>query len=347
MQKNLIEALSDSLKIENNRILAESILQSTDPIAITTRIEEFCKTELGIPVARCLYVGFSVGASFGLVLEDGRKVFLKAHKQTAGDDLNSISIDTLTAVSEVQSHLATDGFPCPKVILPPRKFGEAIMTVDSYEDVGEQQDAHNPTIRNATAQAFAELIICARPLATRPGITRGRLYESRTLYPVPHNALFDFEKTAKGAEWIDEIALEAKLAAQSFKGETVLGHADWSLKNLRLKDDKVVMVYDWDSLAVDDELNLLGIAAATFPTTWDIDTKITPSREEVYLFVKEYERHRGRTFTKKELMKIAAAATYTMAYTARCEHALNPKGENFEGSFRQALIEMKNGFLID
>ncbi|RDU38069.1 hypothetical protein DRW41_00390 [Neobacillus piezotolerans] len=102
-----------------------------------------------------------------------------------------------------------------------------------------------------------------------------------------------------------------------------------------------MMVYDWDSLVVEDELNLLGIAAATFTTTWDIETKITPSREEAYEFVRDYEYHRGKLFTKKELQKISAAATFCMAYTARCEHAIDPQGERFEGSFRQALESIK------
>ncbi|WP_143088982.1 hypothetical protein [Paenibacillus sp. UNC496MF] len=100
------------------------------------------------------------------------------------------------------------------------------------------------------------------------------------------------------------------------------------------------MVYDWDSLKIEDELNILGIAAATFTTTWDVPVKITPSQEEAYAFVMEYEQSRGKRFSMNELTKISAAATYCLSYVARCEHALDSECNNYEGSFRQALASM-------
>ena len=56
------------------------------------------------------------------------------------------------------------------------------------------------------------------------------------LWPVPHNALFDFEATVAGAEWIDEVAGKAKKILDNSPGRMVVGHADWSAKHLRFMD---------------------------------------------------------------------------------------------------------------
>ncbi|MFC5464811.1 phosphotransferase [Lederbergia graminis] len=341
-KSNLTETLTAILQSKTNKVLSKSILHTADAMKISSSIDRFCQQNLGSSVVSCLYAGFSVGASFGLTLLDGREIFLKLHKPTSNEDLNAISMNSLTTISHIQGHLAEAGFPCPNVILQPIKYENSIITVQSFEDVGEQKDAHDPLIRKALARTFSELIARTQSYKAEKDLTYGRLFTTPSLYPNPHNELFNFEKTAKGAEWIDEIAITAKKVTNEVKGETVIGHADWSLKNLRLQGNKVVMVYDWDSLTLEDELNLLGIAAATFPTSWDIETKITPSPEEAYLFVREYEYFRGKSFSKKELEKIAAATTYCIAYTARCEHAIDSFGNRLEGSFRQAL-EKING----
>src|SRR5205085_1228868 len=55
------------------------------------------------------------------------------------------------------------------------------------------------------------------------------------LYPTPHTTLFDFEKTAAGAEWIDEIAVVARQARDADADRAIV-HADWSARNIRVID---------------------------------------------------------------------------------------------------------------
>lgn len=338
---HLSYSLKKILENHHHKILSKSILHSTDANSISDDINYFCIKILGSPVKKSLYIGLSVGASFGLVLQDGRNIFLKIHRPTHNDEINAISLESLTTISNIQAQLAEKGFPCPKVIHAPVRFGKGIATIHSFEDKGKQEDAHQPVIRRAMAETLARLIQMTNSYKAVPNIRQGRLFTTKNLYPTPHNALFNFENHADGAEWIDEIARRAKNTIQSMKGETVLGHADWSVKNMRFENNEVVMTYDWDSLTLEDELHLLGIASATFTATWDIETKITPSRHEAYMFVKDYEYFRDRPFTRRELEKISADATYCMAYTARCEYSIDPECEKYEGSFRQALEQIR------
>ncbi|AZN42722.1 hypothetical protein [Paenibacillus albus] len=341
------EALLSSFEDEENMILCNSILGMSDAEQIVADMNDFCRCHLNSSIHSCLHISFSVGASFGFELENGNQIFIKVHKPTSADTITAISKPYLTAVSSVQKSLAESGFPCPRVLLEPTELGAGIATVDEFAAPGELRDAHVPAIRAAIAQTLAQLIKSTEPYRDAPGFASGRFGASETLYPIPHNDLFNFNRTAKGAEWIDAIAVKAKNTVNRIKGRVVLGHLDWSLKHFRFSGNEVAMVYDWDSLKLEDELNVLGIAAATFTTTWDIPVKITPSQEESYAFVKEYEQFRGSAFTGEEWTKVSAATTYCLAYVARCEHALDQEGNNYEGSFRHALASMVGELYLD
>ena len=53
--------------------------------------------------------------------------------------------------------------------------------------------------------------------------------------------------------------------------------------------------------------------------------------------MRDYETARGRRFGPAERVVIGAAATYSLSYTARCEHAVDPTGEPADDSARVAL----------
>lgn len=84
----------------------------------------------------------------------------------------------------------------------------------------------------------------------------------------------------------------------------------------------ITVVYDWDSLAVARETDVVGMAAAIFLVTWDLElVPRFPTRDEMMAFVAEYEHAAGHRFSKREWESIGAAATYMLAYVARCEHS--------------------------
>jgi len=139
------------------------------------------------------------------------------------------------------------------------------------------------------------------------------------------------------AKWIGEIALKKKKLITGIDKNIVLGHCDWSMKNMRFIDENIVMVYDWDSIILQDEYHILATAASTFPMTWDIPVRIVPTQEEAHDFVINYERARGKKFNKTEWIKISACVTYYFCYTARCQVSA---GDIYEGSFIEALSGM-------
>ena len=327
--QDLLAAIESTLRDPYDARLAASILETTDPARIRDAVDGFCRRKLGAGVAGCHSLGFSVGASFGLRLVDGRDVFLKVHHP-------GVSVDALAAMATVQDALARGGFPCPAVVHPPSPLGPGAATVEGFVDDGILRDAHDPAVRDAMAAALAELIARTQLMPIPEGIPRGEPPDA-ALWPRPHNVLFDFSMDAPGAARIDAIARRAKAVLRAAPRREVVGHMDWKAQHFRFTGDHVRVIYDWDSLRLDDECVLVGSAAATHPTAWDLDVRLTPTPDEARAFVDAYERARGAPFTVEELRRISAAATYLIAYTARCEHSVDPASEKLPGSYREIL----------
>ena len=107
---------------------------------------------------------------------------------------------------------------------------------------------------------------------------------------------------------------------------------------------EVTAVYDWDSLDVDYESMSVGGAAkahtAEFSRPW------RPSIRDALAFVDEYERARAAPFTEEERAAVHARIAYSVAYTARCEHALAAGGSpTFVTRAREALPEFARELL--
>jgi hypothetical protein len=317
--------------LRDNPAFTRSILGTADPEEITAWLHVLCEDHLRSRLKEIFFCELSVGAAFGLRLQDGRRIFLKAHKPDR-------SAQFLEAVRRVQGHLLKRGFPCPRPLAGPASFGLGLATAEEFVDEGEHVDAHEPVIRGRMAQALARTIGLAAEVQDVGALSLGWAWPKADLWPVPHNALFDFEATAEGAEWIDGIAAEAKRVMDGFHGRVVVGHADWSVKHFRFAGGKITVVYDWDSLRLDKEAIIVGTAAATFPATWSLEVASrAPSPEELWSFLEEYEAARGHPLSSEERSATAAAAVYVMAYAARCEHAIDPEAEDLLGGFREVL----------
>lgn len=303
---------------DEDRQLARDILGTDELRLIEPAISVFCREHLGRAVVRVHYMSFSIGAGFGLALDDGRSVFMKAWPRTT-------SLESLESVHIIQSTLATQGFPAPQVLVNPRPFLSGQAVIMEWCDRGSQVDAHSAPVRRALATSLAHLIALATPFADLAGLPRHD-YPTNGAFGPAHNVLFDFHATRLGAEWIDEIAIASAHAAQRAPSRIVVGHRDWSMHNVRLHTDRegnpvVSVVYDWDSLAVARETDIVGMAAATFPITWDLNVvPRLPTRDEMAAFVADYEQVVGHRFSAGEWECIGAAATYLLAYVARCEH---------------------------
>ncbi len=323
----------------NVHFVEPSVFGTTKPHQIADLIDTFCRAELGAGVAGYLFYETSVGAVCGVRLEDKRRVVVKVHQP-------SRSLDFLKAVVRVQHYLIDHGYPCTKPLLAPRPLAYGIATTEELVDEGVYHEAHDPTIRRSMAEMLAWLIQLTMTPEAIPGLQSAALdirLPPGVIWPAPHSKLFDFEATASGAEWIDEIARKAQESKRHGAGQLVLGHIDWGVKHFRYVNERVRVIYDWDSLSFEKEPIIVGRASGYFTYTEFFGAVRGPTNEETQAFIAEYEAARGRPFTSEEMQTLEAAKLYGLAYGARCEHALHPDETSYpDGSCRSRLATRAN-----
>jgi hypothetical protein len=259
------------------------------------------------------FLGCSVGALFGIRRRDGSRVAVKVHKLVTDERY-------FDDVQRVQAALAPLGAPRP--------LGRrGLVTFEEWRDTGSFRNAHEPAVREATARVLHAFAEAATATGLRP--RRPFLRPDGALWPKPHNALFDFEATTAGAEWIDAIATAARAVTDEAAGREVVGHADWAAKHVRFDDRlRATAIYDWDSVTTDTEPSLVGTAAGSYLYLEEHDLPRWPTPEQARAFIAEYEAARGSPFAADERRAAYAACVYLVAYAARCGHAFGGGGRD-------------------
>jgi len=187
---SILSKLFAILRDEAEVFLLESITGTGDAERLAGLIDSFCFEQFNSRVSTCYFACLSMGASFGLRLVNGNDIFIKISKlrtETSGD--RGFTVDDLTAMSRMQEALYNANYPCPSVILHPKKYQGAIYTVNGYVDIGEQKDAHCPNIRRASAHGLAELIkrffsISLRVVSTKSIYIKLKTYFLRPIIPI-------------------------------------------------------------------------------------------------------------------------------------------------------------------
>ena len=273
------------------------------------------------PITEALFYRSSVGCVAGLASACGRTVVVKAHQP-------SRHLSSLRAIASVQTALAADGFPCPAVIAPPERLGPGLgyATFESYlADPG--QSSITRKMLGVSARGLARLAAHTKKLGSIGCELAPPDLPKDTLYPPPHSPLFDFEATGEGAEWIDDVAALALEDIRHERSEPHLMHGDWSAANVRLSEIELLAVYDWDSLVFAPLSRAVGVAAATWSAWGETSEPVAPCADEVRRYVLEFERAFGQ-LSEVQRKAAYAHALYCLAYTARCEHSVDPGGQS-------------------
>jgi hypothetical protein len=251
----------------------------------------------------------------------------------------------LESICRVMKWLTDAGYPCPKLILGPTPVAKGLATVEEFLDRGERGNGFDPECRKRIATGLAELIELLRSFEGEVSCLK-HFQRGNSLYPQPHSKLFDFEKTADGAEWIDDFARRAR-EAKAQEGPPLLGHMDWRVEHLRFEDERIVATYDWDSLAFRAETELVGISAHGFTADWSLEgARRIPTAHHIRAYVADYEDARGRPFSKRERGSLFAACVYSIAYGARCTHSLEPNKTEWEKDTWPYLLRTEGETLL-
>lgn len=294
-------------------MIESAIFGDLDHDEIVGALEAACQRAFGAPLCDGFLYEVSAGVVIGCRLVDGRTFVLKGYQPRWTPTF-------LGAVKLVQRSLRAAGSPCPEPLGHDIRVGAAVLLAES---VLPDPGVGAATEESRVALAAGQLVGHCRRL-DQPALAEHPLRRPGPgAFPEPHSPIFDFDATRDGAEWIEDLAVRARHVMDADTSAPVIAHTDWSLRNVRVDGARVVAVYDWDSLALLRETEAVALAAATWNKTGR-PSDPTATIAEIEQYAAEYERRRGRRFTTVQHRAIRAAALASMAYTARCEHAIDP-----------------------
>jgi hypothetical protein len=271
-RRELAEVIAAEMARSDRQGAVHRLIHGTDqPTRIAQQIDHWCRQVLGSRASAGIFHVVSTGSVTGVLLDDGAVVVVKAYQPRWSEPF-------LSAIVRAQAALVDAGLACAEPLAGPVRLGNGWATVERYLADPGQPPAFGDAEMHPSAQGLASLMSAA-PWIDELDSNPLQQPAFDGLYPQPHSPLFDFEATAAGAEWIDEIA-EASRPLLG-RGRLVVAHTDWSARNVRLRADGVEAIYDMDSLAIVALPTALAIAAATWRSTGEASDAAAPGAVEI------------------------------------------------------------------
>ena len=246
------------------------------------------------------------GLVWGVDLQDGRAVVVKAHRRGYLPD------EHLDGFLVVQRRVAGLYPWAPMPLAGPAPLGDRVATAEDL--LAEGTPASDPATMASALQALVTG-------AGEPSPGLFRLWSFPTLWPPPHQEHIDLR--ASGGEWIDRIAADARRRMREApEASLVVGHLDWRCEHVLVDPDTndVRAVHDWDSLTAGPEAWLAGAASVCFTVDFnaaDGSPARWPAPAESAAFLAAYDPT-GRL----DEGQVRAAGDYHLAYIARCVHSM-------------------------
>lgn len=278
------------------------------PAVDAASLAAWCEVHLGSPAQSELFRTGHLTRVIGTRLADGREVVVRVRP----------AAPRIAACAEVQRRLSDSGYPCPQPLAGPALLGEDEATAESYIAGG----AVLPD-SGRTAQPFAAALAQLVHLAPRAGHVPSLVpapawtawdHDQGGLWPRSEDLDVDLNQVDRSG-WIDAAGQAARQKLREGQDGAVIGHGDWITDNLRWDRNRLLVAYDWDSLIVDSEAVIAGLAAAIYLYP------ALPTVTETLEFLDAYATARARPFSPGELQRCWAAGVWTRAFDAKEEQA--------------------------
>lgn len=275
---------------------------------MTFDLRAWCAEHLGSEPLGVLYERVSLSSVFGVVLADGREVFVKARE----DDGRASSCLAAQAV------LAERGLPCPRPLTAVTVIEGLAIHAEKSLPGGEILRGDTPSAARRYAAVYARLMAELATVDVPPPLPNPRWSRWDHTDPGlwPAIGFLDSRDQSAVPSFVVETAARVRERLLATDLPCVLGHADFEAQNLRWRDGEVWAVHDWDSLAWQPEAALVGAASGAFAN--DPPPSLVPV-ESSQAFLETYQEVRDREFTAEELEIAWAAGLWTAAHNARWE----------------------------
>jgi Ser/Thr protein kinase RdoA (MazF antagonist) len=295
------------------------------PVIDSASLAAWCEAHLGSRAEAELFRTGHLTSVVGARLADGREVVVRVRA----------AAPRVAACTEVQRQLSDSGYPCPRPLAGPALLGAYEATAETCITGGTVLPDSGRAARPFAAALAEAVRLAPRPedvpsLAPAPSWTAWN-HNQGGLWPWPDDLNVNLNRV-DGPAWIDAAGRAARRKLQEGQGQAVIGHGDWITDNLRWNGDRLLVAYDWDSLIIDTEAVIAGLAAAIY--LYPARATVAESGE----FLDAYAVARGRPFSPAELQHCWAAGVWTMAFDAKQAQVAGQPGTSLtEGEATERL----------
>jgi hypothetical protein len=115
-------------------------------LELGTFLDAWARDRLGSAIADVRFRAGRIDAVWGVGLQDGRAVVIKAHRIP-------VDLDAAQATIDAQRALAAAGFPCPVPLSGPDEVRGRVLTAETLI-VGAMPNGRNPAIRRLLADGL-------------------------------------------------------------------------------------------------------------------------------------------------------------------------------------------------
>ena len=271
-------------------------------------LSEWCLRRLGSEPDQILFETGYLSQVIGLRLATGREVVVKARAWQ----------DRLVGCGQVQQSLRMGGFPAPRLLVPPARFGQLGVSAEELVHGGELL-APQPDSAGRFAEALAQLVRAAPEVSSVSTLAPSPAWVGwddvrEELWPHPDDREGDLNAHARD-QWLNDIGSAARKQLRALAQPVVIGHGDWYSANLRWRNRRLHVVHDWDSVIAQPEAAIAGQAAAIWPGTGLPGEVATVQQSEQFLAA--YEHAAGQSLTDHERRAAWAAGLWTRAFDAK------------------------------
>ncbi len=274
-------------------------------------LDEWCQQHLEDGLGSVLFRSGHLSEVVGVQLSSGRQVVIKARPYDP----------RLMGCLAVQDHLARSGFPCPPPLTGVTRLGGLAVTAETAMPGGDQLSP------KAGAAPFAALL--ARLIESAPDPSRtptlapsppwtGWDHPGARLWPDADDEGRDLNALS-APTWIDEAARRVRDRLTSGSASVRIGHGDWESQNIAWASGVPLAVHDWDSVIVQPETSIVGLAAAVWAATGEAGGAASVAQTEE--FIASYQVATGRPWAQSEVLDAWAAGLWVRLFNARKDAA--------------------------
>lgn len=278
-------------------------------------LRAWCARALGSPPTKVLFQRQGMSTVFGYRLADGRRVVVKARHDPLARAQTCLTLQTALFASR---------YPCPRPLTKPEIVDGLTVHAEDLVDAGNVLLGDDIRTAPMFAAAYAGLLARLDHLGT--------VVDTDVLTAPPWLGWFrsrPWDPVPAVPDAVHAAAFRVRDRLADLDRPPVIGHTDWESQNLRWRDDRLVAVHDWDSLAAAPEPLHAGAAAAVFPAA---DQPVAASIDASAAFLDHYQRERGRWFSQDEVELAWAGGLLPLLHNAR--------QEALEGRRPQVLAEL-------